>query len=79
MNHNEEMVHQTLNHMKDDISAAGYSISVGYAMKKGNSSLDDMLHEADRNMYSYKAAYYQQQGKDRRTRSLPDAGKPNPG
>ena len=79
MNQNEETVHQTLNHMKDDISAAGYSISAGYAMKKGNSSLDDMLHEADRNMYSDKAAHYQQKGKDRRTHSLPDAVKPNPG
>ena len=79
MNQNEDIVHQTLNHMKEDISAAGYSISVGYAVKKGNSSLDDMLHEADRNMYSDKAAHYQQKGKDRRTRSLPDAVKPNPG
>ena len=79
MNQNEDIVHQTLNHMKEDISAAGYSISVGYAVKKGNSSLDDMLHEADRNMYSDKAAHYQQKGKDRRTHSLPDAVKPNPG
>ena len=69
MNQNEETVHQVLNHIKEDIAAAGYSISVGYAMRTGGSSLDDVLHEADRQMYADKAAYYQQNGRDRRTRS----------
>ena len=73
MNQSEEKVRQTLKHMKDDIAAAGHSISVGYAMKTGDRNLDDVLHEADRNMYSDKAAYYQQKGRDRRTRSVSDA------
>ena len=77
MNQNEEMVRQTLEHIKEEIAAAGYSISVGYTMKTGGRSLDDVLHEADRKMYADKAAYYQQKGRDRRTRSVSDAVKRN--
>ena len=77
MNQNEEMVRQTLEHIKEEIAAAGYSISVGSTMKTGGMSLDDVLHEADRKMYADKAAYYQQKGRDRRTRSVSDSVKPN--
>ena len=79
MNQREDVVRQTLEHMKDDIATVGYSISVGYAMKTNGRNLDDVLHEADRNMYADKEAYYQQNGRNRRTRFVVDAAKPNSG
>ena len=69
MNQEEETVRKTLDRMKEDIASAGYSISAGYAMKTGDQSLDDVLKEADQQMYQDKAAYYQQKGRDRRARS----------
>ena len=64
----EDAVEQAVRHVKESVSAAGYSVSAGYAMKAADQSLDDALHEADRNMYKEKAEYYQQSGRDRRTR-----------
>ena len=63
---NEETVRQTLQHLKDSVSDAGYSVSVGYAMKSAGIALDDILHESDRNMYRNKAEYYRESGIDRR-------------
>jgi len=64
----EETVGKTVEQIKAGVSRAGYSISAGYAMKTDGRDLNDVLHESDRNMYSEKAEYYQQSGRDRRAR-----------
>ena len=63
----EEEVKQYLARAAKDIEASGFSVAAGHAMKTGDKSLDNALHEADRIMYGNKAAYYQQKGKDRRS------------
>ena len=63
-----EQVERTLGKISEDITAAGYSVSVGYAMKTPERSLDDALRESDQNMYRAKAEYYRQNGRDRRSR-----------
>ena len=64
----EEAVEQALVRVKECVARTGYSVSAGYAMKAADQSLDDALHEADRNMYREKTEYYQQSGRDRRAR-----------
>ena len=64
----EESVEQRIKHVKDDITRAGYSASVGYTTKTKDQNLDDALRESDQNMYKEKAEYYQQSGRDRRSR-----------
>ena len=66
---NEETVQQTVNQIKEDVSKAGYSVSLGYAMKTSAQSLEDALLESDQNMYKEKAEYYQHSGRDRRARA----------
>ena len=65
---NEDAVEQRIKRVKDDIARAGYSVSVGYVMKTKDNNLDDALRESDQNMYKEKAEYYQQSGRDRRSR-----------
>ena len=40
------------------VSAVGYSVSAGYAMKQPDQTLDDAVRESDQNMYLEKAEYY---------------------
>ena len=63
-----QQVEVALRTIHEDIVAAGYSVSVGYAMKTPEQSLDDALFESDQNMYREKAEYYRQFEKDRRSR-----------
>jgi len=62
----KEAVEQIIKRIKDSVMSAGYSVSIGYAMKETDRNLDDTLRESDRNMYADKAEYYQQSGRDRR-------------
>lgn len=64
----EESVKKVLAQAKENVAAAGYSVSAGYAMRAANESVEDMLQRSDRGMYQDKAAYYQQNGTDRRRR-----------
>lgn len=59
-------VEKTIARVREDVTQAGYSVSVGCAMRTGSESTDDLLHESDRKMYEDKAAYYRQSGMDRR-------------
>ena len=63
-----EQVARALRRISEDVAAEGYSVSVGYAMKTPEQSLDDALRESDQNMYREKAEYYRQSGRDRRAR-----------
>ena len=58
--------------IKESISKAGYSISVGYAMKASDQSLEDTLRESDEKMYKEKVIFYQESGRDRRSRRRED-------
>ncbi len=68
MRQNKETVEQIIQRVKDAVTGAGYSVSVGYSMKEKDKNLDDALRESDQNMYKEKAVYYQKSGRDRRTR-----------
>ena len=67
LHQNEEDVKNALAQIKSEVTKAGYSVSVGYAMKESGMSMDDVLRESDRKMYQDKALYYQQAGRDRRS------------
>ncbi|MBO4926093.1 MAG: GGDEF domain-containing protein [Clostridia bacterium] len=64
----EEAVEKAVRTIKDSVAGAGYSISTGHAMKGKDCSLEDALQASDRTMYADKAGYYQQTGRDRRSR-----------
>lgn len=68
LHRDEEAVEKTVKAIKDCVAGAGYSVSTGYAMKEKDSSLEDALQASDQNMYRDKADYYQQTGRDRRSR-----------
>ena len=59
-------VQKTVEQAKEDVSQAGYSISVGYAMKSRLERIEDALARSDQSMYQDKASYYQRSGIDRR-------------
>ncbi|MBQ3270303.1 MAG: GGDEF domain-containing protein [Clostridia bacterium] len=60
-------VEQTVKQVREDVNGAGYSISIGYAMRTHGESAEDALMKSDRAMYEDKAAYYQQADHDRRS------------
>ena len=68
LHRDEEAVEKTVKAIKDGVAGAGYSVSTGYAMKEKDSSMEDALQASDQNMYRDKADYYQQTGRDRRSR-----------
>ena len=65
----EETVERTLRELKEDVARSGYSISVGYAMKKPDEMLENAVSHSDQEMYKDKAVFYQQNGRDRRSRN----------
>ena len=71
INQTAEDVEHVLSRIREKVSQAGYSVSVGYSMKTPSQTLDDVLRESDRNMYQEKAEYYQKTGTNRR--GHPDA------
>ena len=71
MRQGEDAVRAALARMKESIGAAGYSVSAGYAMKAAGQGLEEVLQEADREMYKDKSEYYLRSGKDRRGHTEP--------
>lgn len=61
-----EKAEKILEQARADILRAGYSVSIGWAKKEKDQSLEDALQESDLQMYKEKAAYYQNRGRDRR-------------
>ena len=47
---------------------SGVSISLGFADFKDGNNIDEIVQKADKEMYAFKANYYQQSGIDRRRR-----------
>lgn len=64
----EAAVQNAIQRARDAVANAGYSLSVGYAMKTAGRDMEELLHESDQNMYKDKAEYYRQNGMDRRRR-----------
>lgn len=62
----EAAVRRTLDAAKEEVARAGYSLSVGCAMKAAGESVEDALQRSDQAMYRDKAEYYRQSGMDRR-------------
>ena len=63
----ETVVRDTLDQMKKKIGEAGYSVSVGHAMRGDRiDQVPDLLRQSDEKMYADKANYYQQNIHDRR-------------
>lgn len=65
---NEALVSQTTDQIRENVSKAGYSISVGYAMRDQGGDLEETIRESDKRMYADKANYYRRGGHDRRSR-----------
>ena len=67
----ETTVKNILEQMRALISEAGYSVSVGYAMREGrNDTVTEILRRSDEKMYADKANYYLQNTHDRRRRKF---------
>lgn len=64
----EITVQKTINGICEDVTAAGYSVAAGYAMRSSDEKLDDMVILSDARMYREKNRYYQEAGIDRRPR-----------
>ena len=63
----ENTVHETMEKLRGLLSAKGYYMSTGYAMRGWNNiSVEDMIRLADENMRADKAAYYRIIRHDRR-------------
>ena len=59
---NAEVIESVEKKLIDDVTASGYSISTGYALRGQKADLDDVITEADNRMYESKAEYYRSQG-----------------
>lgn len=66
---NESQVQDIQTTLLDLVQRAGYSISIGYAMKEKDDSSESVLKRADQAMYESKKEYYRTSGRDRRARS----------
>ena len=63
----ETAVKEILERMKTMIAEAGYSVSVGYAMREGrDDTVAEILRRSDEKMYADKAEYYRENRHDRR-------------
>lgn len=63
----ETAVRDVLERIRTAITEAGYSVSAGYAMRKGrDDTAADMLRRSDEKMYADKAEYYRHNMNDRR-------------
>lgn len=63
----EEDIVETVARFKEEMSITGYYCSAGYALRKDPSvSLDDVIKEAEKNMYIEKEAFYKNPAFERR-------------
>ena len=70
MHAEEEQVRSALEQVRAQVSAGGYTVSVGYAMRsEPRESMDDLIRRSDQSMYADKAAFYSRSGHNRRRRS----------
>ena len=71
----ESSVQNTLSKVNEDVTAAGYSLSIGYAKRTADEEIGETIHASDQSMYASKAQYYQQSGMNRRRRRQPEPDK----
>ena len=64
----EQKICRVEEHIREKVSRHGYSVSIGYTVRKSGESLDDTIRNSDRMMYDNKADYYRQNDRDRRKR-----------
>ena len=62
----EITVRQTVDRIRKEIGAAGYSISTGYVMREEDEDPEAMILRSDMKMFEYKAQYYRDRRHDRR-------------
>ena len=64
---NEDVIIKIINRIQDDLSKTKYSCSVGYAYRKDkNTTIDELVKEADKAMYVAKAEFYKTSKIERR-------------
>ena len=62
----EKVISDVVKKVNEDVTAAGYNISTGYAVRGSDDSIDDVVRESDRLMYQAKAEYYRSKGTEQR-------------
>ena len=64
-----QAVAEAAERIRDRITEAGYSVSVGYTSRDDGRDLEETIRESDSRMYADKAEYYRQSGIDRRKKN----------
>ena len=64
-----QAVAEAAERIRDRITEAGYSVSVGYTSREDGRDLEETIRESDSRMYADKAEYYRQSGIDRRKKN----------
>lgn len=62
----EKTIQTTLAKIQSSVEAAGYSVSIGYALRYRGESIEKLVNFADQKMYEDKTAYYNRPEFDRR-------------
>lgn len=62
----KDVITKVLDNTVTEITRSGYNISTGYAMRRPNDSIDDVIRESDQLMYNAKAEYYRAKGQSER-------------
>ncbi|MBR4554706.1 MAG: GGDEF domain-containing protein [Ruminococcus sp.] len=63
-----EKVQALIECIRRNVAETEYTCSIGYAMKKGNESIDELYQQADLKLYDEKKIFYERSGKLRRKR-----------
>ncbi len=62
----EEAIRSTMEKVRGNVAAAGYSVAYGYAMREGNEDPEQLIQRSDMKMFEQKAQYYRERTHDRR-------------
>ena len=60
-----KLISDILSQIKNNVTSAGYSISIGYSIRKDDKDLNEVIKESDYQMYKDKDDYYRTNGIDR--------------
>ena len=62
----EKVITDVEKKITDSVTAAGYNISTGYAVRGDEDAVDDVVRKSDDRMYKAKADYYHSKGEEQR-------------
>ena len=62
----EKVITDVEKKITDSVTAAGYNISTGYAVRGDEDTVDDVVRKSDDRMYKAKADYYHSKGEEQR-------------